>query len=341
MSHPTDDDQAARRRTLGGLAGMAGLAGITGPAMFGMLAGVRPAAAQAPWKPPRPIRLVVPYPPGGSVDVLARLVAPGLGDRIGQPVVVDYKPGATGTLGANFVYTAPPDGTTLLFGVSDPLSIIPNMMKTPYDPAKFVPIARVGSTPFVLIARPGLPIKDFRELIDLARSKQLSYANAGMGGSLHLMTAAFGRAAKIENMLHVPFSGGAPAVQALMGDQVDIGLTLIGGAIQHRSRLRFFGVSASQRATVAPDVPTFTEQGLPLVREVWMGVLAPPGTPANIIDALGKALAGAVADSGYKAKTVEMAMEASAMTTPEFTRYYFDEIKTWGEVIRASNIKME
>ena len=329
MKFDTQDHGIRRRQLLAALAG-AGLAGTTPFAQ-----------AQAAWKPAGPVKFVVPYPPGGASDILIRLISPGLSERLGQPAVVENKAGATGSIGSGYVYSAPADGTTLLVGLSDPLSIYPHLAKTPYDASKFVPVASIGSTPFVLLGRPGLPASNLQELIALAKKQPLNYANAGMGGSIHMMTLAFGRAAGIDKMLHVPYTGMAPALQALMANQVDVVFSVVGGATQYRSRLKFFGVTSAERVPAVPEVLTFTEQGLPLVQELWMGVLAPPNTPAATVAALSKAINEVVATPAYKARTTELAMSANPMPQPEVAGYYLDEYRKWGELVRSSNVKLD
>jgi tripartite-type tricarboxylate transporter receptor subunit TctC len=306
------------------------------------LAGMAPLAqAQAAWKPAGPVKFVVPYPPGGASDILIRLISPALSDRLGQPVVVENKAGATGSIGSGYVYGAPADGTTLLVGLTDAQSIYPHLGKTTYDPTKFVPVASIGSTPFVLIGRPGLPASNLQELIALARKQPLNYANAGMGGSIHMMTLAFARAAGIDKMLHVPYTGMAPALQGLMANQVDVVFCVVGGASQYRSKLKFFGVTAAERMPAIAEVPTFTEQGVPLVQDLWMGVLAPPNTPAATTATLAKAISEIVGSSAYKAKVNELAMNANASTQSEFAAYYLAEHRKWGELVRASNVKLD
>jgi tripartite-type tricarboxylate transporter receptor subunit TctC len=318
-----------RRQVLAAIA----TAGVSGAAL--------PAVAQPGWKPNRPVKLVVPYPAGGSVDILARMVAPGLSERVDQPVVVENKGGASGTIGTGYVYSAPADGTTLLVGVPDALSIYPHLAKTSYDATKFVPVANIGSTALVLVGRPGLPARNLQEVIALARKQPLTFANAGAGGFIHVMTLAFARAAGIDKMVHVPFQGGAPARQAVMSDQVDLFFSLVGGASQYRSRLKYFAVSSAQRVAEIADVPTFSEQGLPLVRELWVGVLAPPATPPAVSSSLAKAIAEIVTSDAYKAKVRELGMNAPAMTQQEFAGYYADEYRNWGEVIRSAKVKLD
>ncbi|XAH22067.1 tripartite tricarboxylate transporter substrate binding protein [Xylophilus sp. GW821-FHT01B05] len=299
------------------------------------------ADAQEVWRPTGPVKLVVPYPPGGSADILIRLIAPGLGERLGQPVVVENKGGATGSIGSGHVYAAAADGMTLLVGLSDPLSIYPHLIRTTYDATKFVPVASIGSTPFVLLARPDLPASNLQELIQLARRQSLSYANAGIGGSIHMTTLEFARAARVDNLLHVPFTGMSPALQALMGSQVDVMFCAVGGTTQYRSRLKFLGVTASERVAAIAEVPTFQEQGLPLVKELWMGVLAPPRTPAGAATRLAAAIEEIVATPAYRAKAEELAMRTQSMNRGEFAGYYLDEYRKWGEVARAANVKLD
>lgn len=310
-------------------------------ALMGAVTASRSALAQDTWRPAGPVRMVVPYPPGGSADILIRLIAPGLGERVRQPVVVENKGGATGSIGSGFVYAAPADGTTLLVGLSDPLSIYPHLIRTTYDATKFVPVASIGSTPFVLLARPDLPVANLQELTQLARRQPLSYANAGVGGSIHMTTLEFARTAGIDNMLHVPYTGMTPALQALMGSQVDAMFCAVGGTTQYRSRLKFLGVTASERVPAIAEVPTFQEQGLPLVKELWMGVLAPPRTPAPVTATLAKAIEEIVASAAYRTKAEELAMRTQAMVQGEFARYYLDEYRKWGELARAANVKLD
>lgn len=299
------------------------------------------AMAQAPWTPSRPVRIVVPYPAGGSVDLMARLISSSLGDRLGQSVVVENRTGASGSIGTGHVYAAPADGTTLLLGGPDSLSIYPHLAKTPYEATRFVPVAELGSTPFVVVTRPGLPVSNLRELIALAKKQPLTFANAGMGGSIHMMTHAFGQAAGITEMLHVPYQGGAPARAAIIGDQVDVYMSLMSGVPQNRARMKVLGVSSSQRVASVADVPTFTEQGLPLVREQWFGILAPPSTTDTIVKRLAKEIDEIVATPEFKKKIAEMAVEPSSRTQQGFAIHYADEYQRWGDLVRTTKVKLD
>jgi tripartite-type tricarboxylate transporter receptor subunit TctC len=301
----------------------------------------RIAQAQAAWKPAGPVKIVVPFPPGGSSDILARFISAGVGEKLGQPVLVDNKPGATGSIGSTFVYGAPADGTTLLLGITDANSIFPHLTQTRYDATKFVPVAPLASTGFVLLGRPDLPAGNLQELLALMKKEKLSYASAGSGSGPHMMAVAFSRAAKADTLLHVPYTGMAPALTALMAKQVDIMLVAVGGAAQYRSKLKFFGVSSAQRVAAIPDVPTLKEQGLDIVGEAWMGVLAPPNTPAAATATLAKAFNEVTATPEYKAKVAELGMSTLSGSPAEFGKLYMDEYRKWGDLVRAAGVKLE
>jgi tripartite-type tricarboxylate transporter receptor subunit TctC len=299
-------------------------------------------AAAADWRPTKPVKIVIPFAPGGTVDILARVVAPGLGEKLGQPVIVDNRPGATGTIASQYVDSGPADGSVLLGGVLDSLSIAPHVIKAAKtDVMKFVPIVGLGSTPFVVIGRPDLPANNLQELLALMRSKQLSFASAGPGSSPQMMALAFARAAKVDNMLHVPFNGMAPAIQALMARQVDIALIVIGGIAEYRNQLKFFGLAAPSRLPIAPEVPTLTEQGFPLVGEVWMGLVAPHGTPANVTATVWKAVNEITSGPAYQAKLRALGVVPLPGTQAEFANFYATEYRKWGEIVRESRVSVE
>jgi tripartite-type tricarboxylate transporter receptor subunit TctC len=306
------------------------------------LGAVRIAQAQAAaWKPPGPVKIVVPFPPGGASDILARFISAGLGDKLGQPVIVDNKPGATGSIGSAFVYGAPADGTTLLVGITDANSIFPHLTRTRYDATRFVPVAPLASTAFLLLGRPDLPASNLQELLALMKKEKLTYASAGVGSGPHMMAVAFSRAAKVDNLLHVPYTGMAPALTALMGSQTDIMLVAVGGATQYRAKLKFYGVSSAKRVAAIPDVPTLKEQGLDVVGEAWVGMLAPPNTPAAATAALSRAISEITATPEYGAKLVELGMSPLTGSPAEFGKLYMDEYRKWGDLVHAANIKLE
>ena len=299
------------------------------------------AQAQAPWKPSKTIRLIVPFAPGGASDALARLVAARLPDRLGVPVVVENKTGASGSIGSEFVYTAPPDGYTLITALADTHSMYPHLYKARFDATKFVPVAGFAKTAFVLMGRQDLPAANLKELLALAKKQGLSYSTAGAGSSLHVMSSVFETTAQLDKLVHVPYQGAGPAVQALAGGQVDVAMVPLGIAGPFRSRLKAYGVTTASRVEQMPDVPTLTEQGLPVVGESWMGMLAPPNTPAAITETLAKAVREIVTSPEFKTRVGELGMTPLTGTQAEFTKYYGDEYRKWGEVIRAGHMKID
>jgi tripartite-type tricarboxylate transporter receptor subunit TctC len=319
-----------RRQAIAGLAALAGGGVLTAPGVV---------RAQAAWKPSGTITLIVPWPPGGSSDILARLAAPGASRILGQTVVIVNKSGATGSIGCTQVYDAKPDGSTLLVSVVDN-TIYADVATTQYDPTKFVPVAPLAASPYVLLGRPDLPANNLQEFIALARKQTLNFANAGMGGSMHVLTVALGRAADIPHMQHVAYQGMAPALNAVMGGFTDATLTVTGGTMGYRGKLKYFGVTSAERIPALADIPTMIEQGLKFTGEAWMGYLAPPNTPAPIADALSKAFQEATAEPAYQAKVLELAMRQLSMTQPEFATYYAEETRKWSDIVHANGIKL-
>lgn len=299
-------------------------------------------AAQAAWKASAPIRIVVPYPPGGPADVLARILAPTLSERFGQPVIVDNRPGATGSIGSEYVYGARPDGSTLLLGVLDPLSIYPHLVKKAnVDVTRFVPISGIASTALLLMGRPDLPADNLQQLVALGKKQSLSYASAGNGSGPHMMALVFARAAQIDNMLHVPYAGATPGLNALMAKQVDIGFVGAGAAVAFRTRLKVYGVTSATRMPGLADVPTLAEQGLPVVGESWQGLLAPPGTPEPAITALANAVQDIVQKPEFQKQVADLGMTPMTGNQAQFAKYYMSEYNRWGEVVRLENVKLD
>ncbi|HSW17850.1 MAG TPA: tripartite tricarboxylate transporter substrate binding protein [Ramlibacter sp.] len=312
-------------------------------AAAGLLGASRFAQAQSTWKAPGPVKLVIPFAPGGSADIVVRYIAPMLSERFGQPVLVENKPGGTGAIASAYVNAAPADGTTLLVGVADSVSIYPHVAKTSVDVTKFVPVSGICATAFVLLGRPDLPADNLQELVALMKRQDLSFASAGPASSPQMMSIAFARAAKVDHskMLHVPFNGMAPALQALMGKQVDIMMVAVGGATQYRSRLKFFGVTSEARVSAIPEIPTLTEQGLPVVGEVWIGALAPPHTPAATAAAMAKVIEEVVTSADLQEKVKTLGMRTITLPHAAFAKYYLDEYRRWGELVRVANVKLD
>ena len=260
--------------------------GMTTALAFGLAGG---ALAQAAY-PTRPVTLVVPFPPGGGTDTGARIVAQRLAARWGQPVVVENKGGAAGQIGADAVARARPDGYTLLMGNIGTQAINPALYKKlPYDPdTAFVPITLVAELPLAMTVHPGVPATTPRELIDLARRKpgQLSYSSSGAGGAPHLAAEMFKQATG-SYILHVPYRGGGPAVADLLAGHVDLSFMTVLEASGHikAGKLRALAVTSAQRVPALPDVPTLAESALPGFNSIsWIGILAPAGTPKDIVD---------------------------------------------------------
>ncbi|EWM49969.1 tripartite tricarboxylate transporter receptor family protein [Bordetella holmesii 35009] len=250
--------------------------------------------AQAAY-PDHPITLVVPFPPGGPTDALARRLAEGLKDQLGQTVVVENRGGAGGNIGSEYVARAKPDGYTLLFGTSGPLAINVSLYKNQnYDPrTSFTPIARIGHLPNILVVHPSVPAKNEQELIAYARSHpdKLSYASSGNGASSHLAGVLFNNMAQTR-ILHVPYKGTGPALNDLVGGQVSMSFTDILTALPfvQSGKLRPIGLASADRSASLPDLPTLAEQGLPGYDvSVFFGIVAPKGTPPEIVDKLNNA----------------------------------------------------
>ena len=299
------------------------------------------ADAQSAWKPASPVKVVVPFATGGAADVLARLIAPGMQQRLGQVFMVENKTGASGSIASDYAYSAPADGSVVLIGVADAHSMYPNLVKTKWDPTKFVPVAGLAKTAFVLMGRQNLPAADLPALIALMKKESLTYSSAGAGSAMHVLTGAFGVAVKVDNLVHVPYQGAGPAMLALAGGQVDLMMVPVAIAGQYRSRLKVYGVTAPQRVDVMKEVPTLSEQGVAVVGESWLGVLAPPGTPVAITSVLAKAVREIVASPEFLARVAEMGMTPLNGSQAEFAGLYGDEYRKWGEVIRAAQIKLD
>ncbi|RTZ45467.1 tripartite tricarboxylate transporter substrate binding protein [Candidimonas sp. SYP-B2681] len=328
MSNTRNLTKGMTRRTM--LASMAGMAAM---------AAVPSVRAESTWKPKGPIRLIVAFTPGGGSDSLGRLVAAGMSERLGQPVVVENKPGGTGVIANRYVYSGPADGSLLLLGVADTVSLFPHIAKNSVDVTKFVPIYPVGTSVYALVGRPDLPAQDLKELMGLMKEQQLTCANPGVGASPHLMAIAFGNLAQGKGLLHVPFSGTSPVMMSVLGKQVDMAFVGVSGMAEYIGKVKFFGTTGEQRMESLPDVPTFVEQGVPLTGEVWRAVLAPPGLPENIANALYQVVHDVVSSDSYKAQLKSLGIDLPKPTTPpEFKKYYLDEYERWGTVIRGANL---
>ena len=302
------------------------------------------APVQAQSFPSKPIRLVIPFAPGGVVDLTARQIGPKLSEAIGQPVLIENRSGAGGTLAADHVAKSAPDGHTLLFAF-DSHAVNPHIYKSElrYDTFKdFAPVTFVGSIPLLLATSPGYPAQDMPAFLNLARNKpgSVSYASVGAGSSGHLAAEQLKLLAKVD-MLHVPFKGGAPALAALMGEQVQLIVFAAGAGVPlvRGGKIKPLAVSGKQRSSAMPNVPTMAEAGYPqLDSGAWMGLLAPAGTPAAVIGRLNAEVAKVLKDPELIKKLADQAVELSSSTPEQFGALVRSEHDKWGKVIRDAKL---
>jgi tripartite-type tricarboxylate transporter receptor subunit TctC len=313
---------------------------------LGLVLAVAAAGARADSYPTKPIRLIVPFPPGGSNDIVGRKIGAQLGDRLGQSIVVDNRSGAGATIGAALAAGAPADGYTLLL-ISASFVYNPSLYKhLPYDPAHaFAPVAMLGSGPLALLVTPSLPVNSTQELLALARAKpgQLNYATAGIGSLIHLASELFRIQAKVD-MIHVPYKGGAPAMLDVAAGQAQMTLATIIQCLPmiHNKQLKPIGISALKRSPVLPDVPTIDESGLPgFVATNWWGVLAPAATPREILDQLHDAIDAILNSDETRRRFDAEGATATPMSRDEFGKYIAAETVKWAEVVRQSGITPE
>src|SRR5882757_5891943 len=296
--------------------------------------------------PTKPVRLIIPFPPGGSNDVVGRLFATHLAERLGKQVIVDNRgAGAGGVVGTELAHNSPPDGYTLLI-ISLAHAVNPWLYKLPYDPIKgFMPIAILGSGPNVLVVHPDLPVKNVKELVDMAKQKpgQLQYASAGIGSFQHLGGELF-KLMSGTNILHVPFKGGGPAMIDVIGGHTKVMFSSLVQTTPHikSGKLRALGTGGLTRNPVLPDVPTIAEGGVANYESVnWWGIVAPAGTPAAIVEKLHKAITE-VQDSPEVQK--QFATEGASvvkMTSAEFGQHMVKEMNKWERVVKEGGIKAE
>ncbi len=301
--------------------------------------------AQAQY-PSRPIRLIVPFPPGGSNDIVARMVATQLGERLGQQVVVDNRGGAGGVLGSDLAAKSPPDGYTLLL-ISVAYAFGPALYKNlPYDPERaFAPVGILGSGAAALTVHPSLPVNTVQELIALAKAKPgtLNYASAGVGSLQHLACALFMIQAGID-VMHVPYKGGGPAMADVIAGQAQIVMPSLIQVVPHikSGRLRVLGTSGTRRSAVLPDVPTISESGVSgYEAHNWWGLLAPAGTPAPVVEKLHKDLTSVLSSRETEKRFETEGAEVVRMTPAEFGRFISAELVKWSRVAREVGIKAE
>lgn len=300
----------------------------------------------AAW-PSKPIRLVAPFPPGGAADLFARLIGVELAQALGQPVIVDNRPGAGGNIGAREVSLAPPDGYTLLLGTVGTQAINPTLYgNLPYDPRKaFTAVAMIGSVPNVLVVNPALPVKSVAELTALARSKpgQLNMGSSGNGSSIHLSGELYKNLAHV-SLLHVPYRGGAAALTDLMGGQIDLMFDNLPTSLPHiaKGSLRPLAVTGSARSPLLPNVPTMAEAGVPgYESSAWSGIFVPTGTPAPIVQRLHDEIAKALLNDKVRSRYRDLGADAPVMSQTAFDAFGRKEYDKWAEIVKVSGAKAE
>jgi tripartite-type tricarboxylate transporter receptor subunit TctC len=312
--------------------------------MLALTALTAPAAAQSDY-PNRPVRLIIPFPPGGSNDVVGRMIGTQLSDKLGKQVVIDNRAGAGGVIGTELASKAPADGYTLLV-ISLAHAVNPWLYKLPYDPIKgFAPIGIMGSGPNVVVVHPDLPVKSISELVALAKQKpgELQYASAGVGSFQHLGGELFKLESKTD-ILHVPFKGGGPAMIDVIGGHTKVMFSSLVQTTPHikSGKLRAIGVGSKTRNPVLPDVPSVAESGVPTYEAVnWWGIVAPAGTPQPIIEKLHAAL---TASQDSPEVTKQFASEGASvvkMSTAEFGKFMQTEMAKWERVVKQGGIKAE
>jgi tripartite-type tricarboxylate transporter receptor subunit TctC len=306
-----------------------------------------PAQSQAAY-PDRPIRLVVPFEPGGSTDITARIIAQELGTLIKQTVVVENKSGAGGNIGTQSVVTAPPDGYTLLWANVAPVVINPHLYsKMPYIPAKdLAPIGLATVFPNVLVVKASFPVTNLQEFIDKSRKKQLkglSYGSAGNGSSTHLASEWLNQELGAD-WLHVPYKGGAPALLAVVAGQVDMYFSSVPAALPYlkNGTLKALGVSSKDRTATLPDVASIASAGLPDFDSLnWNGLMAPAGTPDAILQKLNDALRTVLQSPGTKARLLAQGADPKATTRAEFTAYIKSEDIKWAKIVKLAHAHID
>lgn len=303
------------------------------------------ASAAAQSYPSRPIRIVVPFPAGGIVDVVARQVGQKIQEQLGQPVIIDNRAGAGGSIGTTYVAKSPPDGYTVLIAF-DTHAVNPYIYKDlQYDTFKdFTPVSMIGTVPLLFATSRSFPAKNLAEFIKQAKDRPgaLSYGSVGAGSSGHLAAEQF-KMLTGTDIVHVPFRGGAPALVALMGEQIQLVAFAAGTAIPHirSGKVTALAVTGPRRAKILPAVPTMAEAGYPELNSgAWMGMLVPARTPAPVVETLRAAIAKAISDPAVADNLSEQAVELSSSNTKEFASFIKAEHDKWGKLIKDAKLDL-
>lgn len=305
------------------------------------------AAAAAQSYPVKPIRLIVPFPPGGATDILGRAIGQKLGETLGQQIVIDNRPGASGSIGADLAAKAAPDGYTLLIGQATNLAINISLMgKLPFDPVKdFAPVTLVASTPNLLVVHPSLPVRSVKDLVALAKAKPgtINYASSGNGSPGHLAAELFKKAAGID-MVHIPYKGAAPALTDVVSGHASLYFTspISAQSLVKAGRLRMVAVTSAKRSPSMPDVPTVAEAGFPdFDLASWWGMLAPAGVSRDILTRLHSETVKILNLPDVRQRLSSQGADVLSNTPEQFAAYIKSEIAKWGKLVKASGARID
>jgi tripartite-type tricarboxylate transporter receptor subunit TctC len=297
--------------------------------------------------PVKPVRLVVPFPPGGTLDILARGLAPDLAGQLGQQVVVENRAGANGVIGYELVARAPADGYTMLIGGGSGIAVHPTLLsKLSYDPVKaFAPVSMLATFPSVLVATPSFPANSVQELIALAKATpgKLTYGSPGTGNVNHLVGEMF-KSLTGADLVHAPYKGAALVITDAVAGHVPIGFVLLPGALPQvrAGKLKALAVTSDQRVSAAPNLPTMAEAGVPGLDLVnWAGILVPAGTPHEVISRLNQDISKAARSPEMRQRWIEQGLEPRVTTTDELAAVIKSDVDKWGRIIRQAGIRAE
>ncbi|MGE5640152.1 MAG: Bug family tripartite tricarboxylate transporter substrate binding protein [Clostridia bacterium] len=305
------------------------------------------ALAHAQGYPSHPVKVIVPWPPGQATDIAARLVAQKLQEQLGQPFVVDNRPGAGGAIGTDIVAKSAPDGYTLLASSSGPISIMPNLQSTPYDSLKdLAPVSLTALAPFALVTNPAFPAKDAKEFVQLVRANPDKYAfsSSGTGATAHLLIELFNSMAQIKAR-HVPYKGSAPALTDVMNGQIDYTIETVASVVSHvrSGKLKTYGVSFRRGASAMPEVPPLAQAaGVPDYDiGAWIGYHAPAGTPKDVLEKLSAEIQKAMQAPDLRERYKTLGLETASMRPDEMAVFMRAERERYGTIIRNANIHIE
>jgi tripartite-type tricarboxylate transporter receptor subunit TctC len=315
-------------------------------AVFGLLAGLVSGAVFAQPYPNKPVKLIVTYPPGGSSDLMARILGQKLSELWGQPVVVESKPGAAGSIGMEYAKQQPPDGYSFVIGNLGPVTVNPILSKVPYDSERdFVPVSLISTGPNILVINPATPVKTLAEMIEYARANpaKVNFGSSGPGSVAHLSGEMFKNDAKL-NITHVPYKGGILSVQDLVAGHVQLVFSDALPAMQFikSGRLRAICVTGPERSAIIGDFPTCAESGMPgLVAVNWWGVLLPAGTPRAIVQKFHSDIVKVMKDADLKARFADLGVDAVSSTPEEFAAFMRAEAVKYAKLVKEANIKVD